>query len=115
MSQPANEPRRVIMWGATGQAKVVRPILESAGKELVALFDDTPGLAAPFGDIPLHEGRNGFLNWIAGQTTEGLGFVIAIGNPHGRVRLQLHDYRWKTELRSALCLSESMCEYTPAG
>jgi sugar O-acyltransferase (sialic acid O-acetyltransferase NeuD family) len=92
MSQSGGERRRVILWGGTGQAKVVRPILERAGARVVAVFDDTPGLAPPFADVPLYEGRRDFPRWIANQTAGDLGFVVAIGNPHGRVRLELHDY-----------------------
>lgn len=92
MKQRDSTPKRVIMWGATGQAKVVRPILEQSGIELVALFDDTPGLAPPFVDVPLFEGRRDFPSWISKEAAGELGFVVAIGNPHGRVRLQLQEY-----------------------
>lgn len=83
--------RRVILWGGTGQAKVVRPILEHYGALVVAVFDDTPGLPPPFPDVPLHLGWQGFLDWIARQNREDLGFCVTIGNPHGRVRVRLAD------------------------
>ena len=35
-------PPRVILFGGTGQAKVLRPILEHHGGKVVAVFDDTP-------------------------------------------------------------------------
>lgn len=83
-------PARVILWGGTGQAKVVRPIIEYFEGKVVAVFDDTPGLKPPFSDVELHPGQT-FETWIKTQETEGMGFCIAIGNPHGRVRLKLHD------------------------
>lgn len=85
-------PSRVILWGGTGQAKVVRPILEHYGSRVAAVFDDTPGLASPFPDVAIHLGWEGFQAWLRTQPRgERLGFCIAIGNPHGRVRLKLDD------------------------
>ncbi|HWI40502.1 MAG TPA: acetyltransferase [Verrucomicrobiae bacterium] len=84
-------PPRVILYGGTGQAKVVRPIIEHYGAKVVAVFDDTPGLPSPFPDVPIYRGFDAFLDWIQTQDREGLGFSITIGNPHGRVRLRLHE------------------------
>lgn len=85
-------PPEVILWGGTGQAKVVRPIIEHYGAKVVAVFDDTPGLAAPFDDVPLYTGWAGFQKWLQGRAGAGeTGFCVAIGNPHGRVRLSLHE------------------------
>jgi sugar O-acyltransferase (sialic acid O-acetyltransferase NeuD family) len=85
------ETDRVIVWGGTGQAKVVRPLLAHHGCRVIAVFDDTPGLAPPFADVPLYEGRAGFARWLGEGDRAGVGFVVAIGNPHGRVRLELAD------------------------
>jgi sugar O-acyltransferase (sialic acid O-acetyltransferase NeuD family) len=84
-------PPRVILYGGTGQAKVVRPIVEHHGGQVVAVFDDTPGLASPFPDVPIYRGYEAFLDWVKGEDRSRLGFSVTIGNPHGRVRLRLHD------------------------
>lgn len=85
-------PPEVILWGGTGQAKVVRPIIEHFGSRVVAVIDDTPGLPSPFPDIEVFCGPGGFERWLAGRINrERIGFCVAIGNPHGRVRLRLHD------------------------
>lgn len=84
-------PPRVVLWGGTGQAKVVRPILEHWGARVVAVFDDTPGLPAPFPDIPLFEGWAGFEGWHARHGGRDVGFSVTIGNPHGHARLRLHE------------------------
>lgn len=85
-------PPQVILWGGTGQAKVVRPIIEGYGSRVVAVFDDTRDLASPFSDVPIYYGREAFERWIATQRAEETGFSVAIGNPHGRARLSLHDF-----------------------
>src|SRR5882724_6658908 len=84
-------PPKVVLWGGTGQAKAVRPIIEHLGAKVVAVFDDTPNLIPPFPDVELHCGWGAFAEWIANRRHEEIGFCIAIGNPHGRVRLKLHD------------------------
>lgn len=89
-------PDEIILWGGTGQSKVVRAIVEHYGSKVVAVFDDTPELKAPFSDIPLYCGKEGFLKWMEDKPKNRIGFCVAIGNPHGRVRLKLHD-----ELESA--------------
>jgi len=85
-------PPRVILWGGTGQAKVVRPIVEHYGSKVVAVFDDTPALSSPFGDVPIYCGRAEFLKWIEGQDRSKIGFCCAIGNPHGRARLRIDAF-----------------------
>jgi sugar O-acyltransferase (sialic acid O-acetyltransferase NeuD family) len=84
-------PPQVILFGGTGQAKVVRPIIEHYGSKVVAVFDDTPGLASPFADVPIYEGYEAVQHWITKHDRTKVGFCIAIGNPHGRVRLRLHE------------------------
>jgi sugar O-acyltransferase (sialic acid O-acetyltransferase NeuD family) len=84
-------PPQVILFGGTGQAKVLRPIIEHFGGNVVAVFDDTAGLRSPFHDVPIYQGYEGFLRWVSTRDRSQLGFCIAIGNPHGRVRLRLHD------------------------
>jgi len=84
-------PPKVLIYGGTGQAKILRVIVEHYGSSVSAVIDDTPGLPSPFPDIPIYEGWDGFKNWIKGQNRENTGFLIAIGNPHGRVRLLLHE------------------------
>jgi len=81
-------PEEIIFWGGTGQAIVDRFIVEYYGSKLIAVFDDTEVLKSPFNDIPLYRGRD-FLKWLDNKNPENIGFVIAIGNPHGRVRLEL--------------------------
>ena len=85
-------PPHVILWGGTGQAKVVRPIIEHYGSKVVAVFDDTPNLPPPFFDVPLYYSREGFHRWIEGRVRREIGFVVAIGNPHGRIRLQYEEF-----------------------
>jgi sugar O-acyltransferase (sialic acid O-acetyltransferase NeuD family) len=78
----------VVFYGGTGQALVNREILELRGGALSVVVDDTVGLSVPFADVPLVQGWDGLLRWRA--SVDGpFGFVVCIGNPHGRRRLEL--------------------------
>ncbi len=81
--------RDVLLWGGTGQAKLVRPILERAGHRVGVVFDDTVGLAPPFFDVPLCH-ASAWPAWLDAADRGAWGFVVAIGNPHGAARLRLH-------------------------
>lgn len=84
-------PPLVILWGGTGQAKVVRPIIEHYGAKVIAVFDDTKGLKSPFPDVDLYCGWDGFQTWVKDRDRSKIGFCVAIGNPHGRMRMQIHE------------------------
>ncbi|MBI5639126.1 MAG: acetyltransferase, partial [Nitrospirae bacterium] len=86
-----NLPPSVLLWGGTGQARVLRPIIEYYGSEVAVVIDDTPGLPPPFPDIALYCGWEGFLHWLRDQNRSKVGFCVAIGNPHGRARISLHE------------------------
>lgn len=84
-------PPKIILWGGTGQAKVVRPIIENNKSKVIAVFDDTPGLKSPFPDVRLYGRYKEFKAWIKDQDREKIGFCLSIGNPHGRARIRLHE------------------------
>ncbi len=83
--------RDVILWGGKSQAIVLRSVLARLGKRVVAIFDDTPGIASPFPDVPIYEGAKGLERWLESHEARAHAFAVAVGNPHGRVRLRLHE------------------------
>jgi sugar O-acyltransferase (sialic acid O-acetyltransferase NeuD family) len=86
----ATASTRVVVWGAADQFRVDYPILKSLGIHVEALVDDTPDLASPVKGIPIYRGEEGLERFLGGSISKGLGFVIAIGNPYGNVRMRLH-------------------------
>ena len=54
--------KKIIFWGATGQAKVLREFIELR-YTLIALFDNDPLINSPFLDVPLYHGLDGFKIW----------------------------------------------------
>lgn len=82
---------RVLLWGGTGQAKVVKPILDDAGHEIALVFDRNPKVEAPFADVGLIHSERERDEFIARHHRKGLGFVVAIGGDHGRERTDIGE------------------------
>ena len=81
--------REVILWGGTGQARVLNECLFGSDNKIVAVFDNA-SVAAPFPDVPLHVGEGGFRSWMKSrQVNSDLYFLVAVG---GQDRLRLHDW-----------------------
>lgn len=82
------EAAGVVIWGATGQARVAREALGPSVR-IVALFDNNPNLASPWADVPLYLGDE-LERWVSSRSPDNrLGFVVAIGGHRGGARLSL--------------------------
>jgi sugar O-acyltransferase (sialic acid O-acetyltransferase NeuD family) len=77
-----------VIWGGTGQAKVVRPILEASGHQVVAVFDNDPACVAPFADVELWGDWPAFVR-LRPRLVEPCGFVVAVGGRRGEDRCEL--------------------------
>jgi sugar O-acyltransferase (sialic acid O-acetyltransferase NeuD family) len=84
---------KIIFWGATGQAKVLRECLEGSRFQIVALFDNNPQVLSCFPDVPIYYGKNGFQQWFTEHnSSEDIYFSVAIGGNNGESRLEIHQY-----------------------
>jgi len=84
-------PKKIILYGGTAQAKLVRPIIEYYGSKVVAVFDDTIGLKSPFGDVNIYRGLKGLIRWADNEKIDQVGFCVTIGNPNGKIRRQISE------------------------
>lgn len=87
----------VVFWGAGGQARVLRELLDSS--RLVALFDNDPTSVSPFDDVPLFHGNEGFARWLDGWRGGPVDCLVAIGGERGRDRVALQEYMVSAGLR----------------
>ncbi len=71
--------KEIILYGGTGQAKVVYPELKKKGYSIVGVIDDTPNLKKTFRDVPLYQGMSDFVQY-SGLVREELEYLITIGN-----------------------------------
>ncbi|MGE5537898.1 MAG: acetyltransferase [Gemmatimonas sp.] len=79
----------VLLWGGTGQAKVLRPVLHAQGYSVAAIYDRNPTLTTPFPDVPLLSGAT-LDRWIADHPSVR-HFAVAVGGDRGRDRIEIAD------------------------
>jgi sugar O-acyltransferase (sialic acid O-acetyltransferase NeuD family) len=90
ISKFQNTARKYILWGATGQAKVLRETLSKM--ELLAVFDNNSEISSPFEDVPLFIGESRFIEWFNSRDkNEEIGFLVAIGGDKGKDRLEIQN------------------------
>jgi sugar O-acyltransferase (sialic acid O-acetyltransferase NeuD family) len=80
----------MILWGATGQARVLRECMAAHDVSLVALFDNDSRVVSPFPDIQVQYGGGGFQDWLRHEPApSSVGFLVAVGGENGRARIEL--------------------------
>lgn len=85
--------KKVLFWGATGQARMLRECLSYDGFQLTALVDANQSITSPFSDVPIYHGKSGFEAWL--RVTPDAGehaFMVAIGSDRGKDRIAIHEY-----------------------
>ena len=81
--------KKIVFYGGTGQAKVMKAIADYYCLETIAVFDDTLNMESPFNGIPIYSGLE-LESWLKNRNDiHEIGFCISIGNPHGNIRLKL--------------------------
>jgi sugar O-acyltransferase (sialic acid O-acetyltransferase NeuD family) len=97
-------PKKVIFWGGTGHAKVLRELVQYLDYELTAVFDNNPSVPSPFSDVPLYYGAQGFRKWKETQDTTEVFCVVTIGGARGHDRLEIQHFLEKEGLRPAIAV-----------
>lgn len=83
--------KKFILWGSSGQAKVLADIVQLTGGQIVALFDNNNATPAVPG-VPLIIGEQGFRVWAENKRNENemIFGLAAIGGDRGHDRLYIH-------------------------
>lgn len=95
--------KQILIYGGTGQAKMVKCIADSMyrpfEKIIYHLIDETATLNMPFDDIEglIKLGPSAYEKMLKELPNENheIEFAIAIGNPHGKRRLELTKLLYK--------------------
>lgn len=84
--------KRVVVWGATGQAKVLHEALDPRTHRIVALFDRDTAVTSPFEGVPIFHGEEGFESWLSSvRNPAELLALVAIGGDRGMDRLAIQE------------------------
>ncbi|QXE91537.1 NeuD/PglB/VioB family sugar acetyltransferase [Geomonas subterranea] len=81
----------LVLWGATGQAKVLFDLVHGSDRRLVGLVDNRD-IASPIPGVPLFVGEAGLDRFLHGRSgSETLIGGVAVGGGRGADRLMLMD------------------------
>jgi sugar O-acyltransferase (sialic acid O-acetyltransferase NeuD family) len=79
----------LVIWGASGHARVLAEFLRPPGYELVALFDNADDVESPIPGVAVHHGREGLERWRAANPDVPAAALVAIGGGRGHDRVEL--------------------------
>lgn len=83
--------RELLLWGATGQAKVLHELIRGTDMSLAVLVDSRP-INSPIPGVQVLMGEAGLDVWLARRGgPDGLLFSVAVGGGGGRDRLMLME------------------------
>lgn len=95
-------PRPIVLWGATGQAKVLAEFLPDVGYELKAVFDNNPSVQSPCEQVPIFHGALGFEQWRMSTPSDNIWALVAIGGHLGKDRVCLQEFLQQRGLEPAI-------------
>ncbi len=81
-----------VIWGGTGQAKVVARLLPGLGVDVACVCDRDPAVVTPFSGVPIFHDEADFLVWLSDRDPATMCFIAAIGGAGGSSRLAVHAY-----------------------
>lgn len=74
----ASSKRPLLIWGATGQARVIAEFAERLGYRIVALIDRSAEVQSPFPGVPIHRSLDDYSRGGAERPSD-IACVVAIG------------------------------------
>jgi sugar O-acyltransferase (sialic acid O-acetyltransferase NeuD family) len=96
-----------IVWGGTGNYKVVKEIIESHGHRVIAMFDNNRQLLNPFPDIPYAGGREDVSTWLKSRDKKNISCVVSIGGKFGKDRLQIQAFLTEQGLKPEILIHQT--------
>jgi sugar O-acyltransferase (sialic acid O-acetyltransferase NeuD family) len=80
--------KAIVLWGATGQARVLAEFLGALGYDVVALVDGDPAVESFLAGVPLVRSRDALRAWRATRADD-VAALVAIGGSRGGERVVL--------------------------
>jgi len=88
--------KKIVLWGATGQAKVLWELFEHSHDQVVAIFENNHEIfqLSAQKSVPIYYGKKGFFEWksIACPEQNPVYGLVAIGGSRGRDRIELQSF-----------------------
>lgn len=85
--------RKYVIWGGTGNYKVLKEILDNNKGVILALFDNDPDFKNPYPEVPFIGGEDQLGGWLSlnRDLVKQYHFVATMGGGHGKTRLMIYD------------------------
>jgi sugar O-acyltransferase (sialic acid O-acetyltransferase NeuD family) len=83
--------KKIILWGAGSQAKILLPILKNEGFTLAALIDSNKDIVSIVPGCPVFQSAEQMMQASLFKAGEKVCFSIAIGGNKGRDRMAIHE------------------------
>ncbi|RJP24585.1 MAG: acetyltransferase [Candidatus Abyssobacteria bacterium SURF_5] len=96
--------KKIVLWGATGQAVVLEEFLPLLGYRIISVFDNDASARSPFPNVPIYYGMSGFKEWKARNNSKDVYCLVAIGGPNGKDRLEIQNFLEKQGLISVVAV-----------
>lgn len=90
----------LMLWGGTGQARVIANFAERIGFKL-ALVVDRRSVQPPVAGVDMVENEDGLRDWLARRPNTIIYGSVAIGGEHGRERRKLQRIMSSLDIRPA--------------
>jgi sugar O-acyltransferase (sialic acid O-acetyltransferase NeuD family) len=111
-----NSKRPCIVWGATGQLKVIYDILLSEETQIIHVFDNNRGVVSPLSNIPVSYGKEGLYSFIDSLSDlelkpDDIDCIAAVGGGNGYARrsitelLKTHGFRPRSLIHRTAIIS----------
>jgi len=75
--------KKIIVWGATGQAIMLAEIIQQQNFSITAFFDNNKNICSPFPEIPIYYDKDKINEY------NGYYFIVAIGGNNGIDRTKI--------------------------
>ena len=80
--------KKFILWGGTGQARVINEALQRQDDHVAAIVDNSQ-IEPPLPGIPILCGKPGLTAWLADSPDDSFYGLVAIGGDRGKDRLTI--------------------------
>lgn len=84
--------KNLVIWGASGHAKVLNEFMGRIGYQVIAVFDNNPEVLSPIASLSIYHKEEGFNEWLAQRPDGEVAGLVAIGGANGQARLDIQRY-----------------------
>lgn len=102
----SNSKKPIIIWGGTGNFKVLCELLYR-DYNVLGYFDNNKKIEKYYNGIPYMGDQNDFHHWAKKNTLIDVNFICSIGPGFGKERVEIHELMKKNGLKPIVAIHET--------